>query len=136
MTLCQFSIRGRPPCSISYTAVMDHSRHVVYGVSFVIKFWTDRMCTFGYIAIFRFCQFSFKMPIDAPFWWFFWGTFPRNNVTYRRDPRLDKRTNSFPATKLISIHHLDQTLIVSVSAGILLHIFSTPHYSAISVTSL
>jgi len=39
---------------------MNHSRHFLYGVSFVIKFWTDRMYGFGDIAIFRFWQFGLK----------------------------------------------------------------------------
>jgi len=46
------------PCCISCTAVVDHPRRVVDGVSFVIKFWTDRMYGLGDIAIFRFWQFG------------------------------------------------------------------------------
>jgi len=50
-------------------AVADHPRRVVDGVSFVIKFWTDRMYGFGDIAIFRFWPFGLKTPILAPFGW-------------------------------------------------------------------
>jgi len=46
---------------------VDHPRHVVDGVSFVVNFLTDRMYGFGDIAIFRFWQFGLKMPFDAPF---------------------------------------------------------------------
>jgi len=55
----------------SCTAVMDHARHAVNGVSFDIKFWTDRMYGFGDITIFRFWQFGLKMHIHAPSLWVF-----------------------------------------------------------------
>ena len=58
---------GRQPCCISYTAVLDHPRRAADGLSFVVKFWTDRMYGFGDIAIFRFWEFGLKMPIQATF---------------------------------------------------------------------
>jgi len=39
---------------IGPTALVDHPRRAVDGVSFAIKFWTDRVYGFGNIAIFRF----------------------------------------------------------------------------------
>jgi len=56
---------------------MDHPRRAVDGVSFVIKFWTDQVYGFGYIAIFRFWQFGLKMPIHAPFGCVFGAHFPQ-----------------------------------------------------------
>jgi len=42
---------------------MDHPQRAVDGVSFIIKFRTERMYGFGDIAIFRFYQFGLKIPI-------------------------------------------------------------------------
>jgi len=53
---------------------MDHPRRVIDGVSFVIKFWTDRMYGFGDIAIFKFWHFGL-MPVQAPFEWVFGAHF-------------------------------------------------------------
>jgi len=39
---------------------MDHPWRVVDGMSFVIKFWTDRRYGFGDIAIFKFWQLAWK----------------------------------------------------------------------------
>jgi len=64
-----FQDGGRQSCCTSCTAVMDHPRRAVDGMSFVVKFWTARMYGFGDIAIFRFWQFGLKMPIHAPFGW-------------------------------------------------------------------
>jgi len=58
-------------------AVVDHPQRVVDGVSFVIKFWTDRIYGFGDIAIFRFWQFGLKMPIHVSFGWIFGTHFPQ-----------------------------------------------------------
>jgi len=44
-------------------------------VSFVTKFWTDRMYDFGDIALCRFWQFGLKMPIHTPFGWVFGAHF-------------------------------------------------------------
>jgi len=50
--------------------MVELPRHVVDGVSLVIKFWTDRMYGFGDIAIFRFWQFGLKMRTYVPLGWF------------------------------------------------------------------
>jgi len=67
--------------------MLDNPRRVEDGISFVIKFWTDWVYDFGNIAIFRFWQFGLKMPIHAPFWWVFGGTFPPNDVAHRSNPK-------------------------------------------------
>jgi len=56
---------------------MDHPRRAVDDVSFVTKFFTDRMCDFGGVAIFRFWQFGLKIPIHVPFGWVFGAHFPQ-----------------------------------------------------------
>ena len=42
------------------------------------------------MKVLMFCWFGLKMPIHAPFWVFFWVTFPPNDVTYRPNPQKDR----------------------------------------------
>jgi len=60
------------------TVVVDHPRRIVDGMSFVIKFWTDRMYGFRDIAIFRFWKFDLKIPFGGV-----WRQIGPNDVTHR-----------------------------------------------------
>jgi len=62
--------------------MLDHPRSVIVGLSLVLKFSLDPIYTFGDIAIFIFCRFCLKLPIQALFMWF-GGIFPPNMVTHR-----------------------------------------------------
>jgi len=84
---------------MSSTALMDHPRRVVDGVSVVIKFWTDRMYGFGDIAVFKLWQFGLKMPIHAPFGWVFEARFPQIMsliILTQKGPSLDRTTSYEP----------------------------------------
>jgi len=79
MTLCQFS-KSADVSHVVFSVRQwwtDHPRRAVDGVSYVIKLLSDRMYSFGDIAIFRFWQFGLKMPINAPFCWVFGARFPQ-----------------------------------------------------------
>jgi len=52
----------------------------------ILKFWLDRIYSFGHSAIFIFWDFGLKLPIHAHFYRV-WGIFPPNDVTYRCDPQ-------------------------------------------------
>jgi len=48
--------------------MLDHPRSAIAGLSLVLKFGLDPICSFGDIAIFIFCRFGWKLPINAHFW--------------------------------------------------------------------
>jgi len=52
--------------------MLDQPRSAIVRISSVLKFGVDPIYSFGDIAIFIFCRFGLKLPIDAHFWGF-WG---------------------------------------------------------------
>ena len=73
MTLYPFSSRWQPAAILDLMWVMlDHTRSTIVGISLILKFGLDPIYSFEDIAIFIFCHFGFKLPIQAHFWWF-WG---------------------------------------------------------------
>ena len=47
--------------------MLDHPRSAIAGLSLILKFGFDPIYSFGDIAIFIFCRFGWKLPIDAHF---------------------------------------------------------------------
>jgi len=47
--------------------IVDNPQSVVDGCCYVLKFWLDRIYSFGDNAIFRFSHFGLKLPIHATF---------------------------------------------------------------------
>ena len=71
--------------------MLDHPRSAIVGISSVLKFGLDPICSFGVIAIFIFCRFGLKLPIHAHFFFFFWGVlgayFPQISTPIVRTPK-------------------------------------------------
>jgi len=57
------------------------------GCCYVIKFWLDRIYSFGDSAIFIFFAFWLEAAYSRPLLGGFWCIFPRNDVTYRPTPK-------------------------------------------------
>jgi len=57
--------------------MLDDPRSAIAGLSLVMKFGLDLICSFGDIAIFIFCCFGWKLPIHAHFWGVLGGYFPQ-----------------------------------------------------------
>ena len=58
---------GRQSCRISCEIMVDHPQSVVDGCCFVLKFWLDRIYSFGDSAILKLSRFGLKLPIHAHF---------------------------------------------------------------------
>ena len=67
--------------------MLDHPRSAIAGLSLILKFGLDPICSFGDVAIFIFCRFGLKLPIHANFLGSFGGMFPTNMVTHRSNPQ-------------------------------------------------
>ena len=66
----------------------DHPRSAIAGLSLVLKFGLDAIYSFGDIAIFIFCRFSWNY-VFTPILGSFRGIFPPNMVIYRSKPQKD-----------------------------------------------
>jgi len=57
--------------------MLDHPRSAIDGLSLILKFGFDPICSFEDIAIFIFCRFGWKLPIHAIFGEFWGHIFPK-----------------------------------------------------------
>ena len=69
--------------------MVDHPRSAIVGISLILKFGLDPIYNFGDIAIFIFCRFGLKLPIQYSRLSLgdFGGIFPPNYVTQRPKPQ-------------------------------------------------
>jgi len=67
-----FEYGGRPPSCIGILPFWT-THEVNYAVWLVWKFGVDSIYAVGDFAILWFCQFGWKVPNHAPFFWGFWG---------------------------------------------------------------
>jgi len=73
VALFDFQNDGRPPSSIWYDAIADHSRLVFDGPNVLLKLHVDRVNILRDIAIFIFGPFGLKLFIHAHFGGVFGG---------------------------------------------------------------
>ena len=66
--------------------MVDHPRSVVADCCCVLKFWLDRIYSFGDSAILD-CRVLARICLFTPTFRFFSGIFPRNDVTDRPTPK-------------------------------------------------